>query len=69
MYAVKLGVDLFSPDSHTAVRDLLQDLVDKNKIKKDEGIGQTLRYFMIMAIAPPKLISEYTELSQSVLKL
>jgi hypothetical protein len=64
LFSVKKGLDPFGPDAHAAVRGLLQAELDKNNIKKSEGISQTLRYLMIMGITSEALRSEYHQLSQ-----
>ena len=69
LYAIKKGINPFENGGHTEVRDLLQDLADRNKIKKSDGVSQTLRYFMIMSIAPAKLVSEWSDLSQAELAI
>jgi hypothetical protein len=69
MFAIKNKIDPFKAGGHTAVRDLIQVTIDKNKITKADGVSQTLRYIMVMQIAPTKLRDSYFKMSQADLNI
>ena len=64
LYALNNKINPFDENSHGAIRDLLQNEVTKKMVTKSEGTSQTLRYIMMMNIAPNKLRDEYQRLSK-----